>query len=213
MCVCYSSFDFTCALPETSSFHIFQCDKHYLCWSVFASSVFQPSHLLCTICDPDWFSVLCDQKRFSNYLLCYNKILPRNICVPTLWPADKKFWLQGCNWKYALLQILTISCLAKGRLRWRQVHCEKGLKPKKKIIIIILLMPRKSWGEDWFIVFWQATMMIIYIMINIDHDFVDAEKESRWGVVYSILTSHNDNHQYNDYHGSLFCWCRERRRR
>ena len=45
------------------------------------------------------------------------------------------------------------------------------------------------------------------------YDFTDAKKELRWGLVYSILTSHNDNHQYNDYHGSLFCWCWERRRR
>ena len=64
---------------------------------------------------------------------------------------------------------------------------------------MILLMPRKSWGEEWFIVFWQVTMIIINIMIIIVHyivdaekeeednhyDFVDAEKELRWGLVMS----------------------------
>ena len=42
---------------------------------------------------------------------------------------------------------------------------------------MILLMPRKSRGEEWFIVFWQVTMIIINIMIIMDHYFVDAEKE------------------------------------
>ena len=64
---------------------------------------------------------------------------------------------------------------------------------------MILLMPRKSRGEEWFIVFWQVTMIIINIMIIMDHyfvdaekeeednhyDFVDAEKELRWGLVMS----------------------------
>ena len=145
------------------------------------------------------FVDLFSQAQFSNHLTYY---------VPSVTQIDFLSYVTKKD------SSTTFSAITKFCLEiFVHQHCGQLTKNCK---VVIENMPcckswqypvlqREDWDEDKSIVKRTETEEE-----DNHYDFTDAKKELRWGLVYSILTSHDDDHLYIDYHGSWFCWCRER---